>query len=286
MEPEAPLAEGEETREELLARAPVVPWDDDLSYWDKKEVMFNTSGLEFSHRFLGVGDGANMVSKATLDRMKMRTTIYTPQMPKEIKACRHPLKDGGLCPRRDLVKCPFHGVIVPRDEDGNVVLQPGVSKDRRTREEEAEDAKNADAGDIFAIYRQAINGKFKSASSSKKAALFGAITAAVSSSSKTTASGNGDRSKQKVTWEAIEDDISEALGAKRKRGKDESESSSSSKTKKKPSALINLNKLPETAKSRLEKRLNSRETRDQVEQDVREARSLRSRDSGLHKWRG
>ncbi|KAF9160685.1 hypothetical protein DFQ26_005277 [Actinomortierella ambigua] len=293
-EAEAPLEDGEETREQLLARAPVVPWDDDLSYWDKKEVMFNTSGLEFSHRFLGVGDGANMVSQATLDRMKMRTTIYTPQMPKEIKACRHPLKDGGLCPRRDLVKCPFHGVIVPRDEEGNVVSE--ASGTGQTREEEDEDAKKADAGDIFAIYRQAVSGKFRLASSSKKAALLGAITAAISSPSKTgtTGSGGGGRShKQSVTWEEIEDEVSEALGAKRKRGKGEPESSSSSSSpansktkKKKQSALINLNKLPESAKSRLEKRLGSRATRDQVEQDVREARSLRSRDSGLHQWRG
>merc|ERR1739845_152085 len=28
---------------------------------------------------------------------------------------------GRLCPRKDRVKCPFHGVIVDRDTDGNVV---------------------------------------------------------------------------------------------------------------------------------------------------------------------
>jgi len=70
---------------ELLARAPVVPWDDDLALWGKKEMTFNTSGLEYSHRFLGVADGSNMVSQATLDRMKMRTRFYDPQLPKVIK---------------------------------------------------------------------------------------------------------------------------------------------------------------------------------------------------------
>ncbi|KAF9586131.1 hypothetical protein BGW38_009401, partial [Lunasporangiospora selenospora] len=79
---------GGESREELLARAPVVPWDDDLAVWDKKEIAFNTSGLEFSHRFLGVGDGSNMVSQETLSRMKMRTTIYSPVVPQEIKVQR------------------------------------------------------------------------------------------------------------------------------------------------------------------------------------------------------
>ncbi|KAG0082132.1 hypothetical protein BGZ92_011907, partial [Podila epicladia] len=106
---------GEESREELLARAPVVPWDDDLAVWDKKEIQFNTSGLEFSHRFLGVGDGSNLVSDATLERMKMRTRIYTPDVPQVIKACRFPMSNGRLCMRRDLVRCPYHGPVVPRD---------------------------------------------------------------------------------------------------------------------------------------------------------------------------
>lgn len=77
---------------ELLARAPVVSWDDDLAVWDKNEMAFNNSGLEYSHRFLGVGDGSNLVSQATLDRMKMRTRVYSPQLPKVIKVSRwrHP----------------------------------------------------------------------------------------------------------------------------------------------------------------------------------------------------
>lgn len=48
-------------------------------------MAFNTSGLEYSHRFLGVGDGSNLVSQDTLDRMKMRTRIYNPELPSEIK---------------------------------------------------------------------------------------------------------------------------------------------------------------------------------------------------------
>ncbi|KAF8937109.1 hypothetical protein BGZ58_003247 [Dissophora ornata] len=83
--PPAERDDGEETREALMARAPVIPWDDDLAVWDKKEMAFNTSGLEYSHRFLGVGDGSNMVSQATLERMKMRTRIYDPELPEVIK---------------------------------------------------------------------------------------------------------------------------------------------------------------------------------------------------------
>jgi hypothetical protein len=31
------------------------------------------------------------------------------------------LKNGSLCPRKDLVTCPFHGPIIPRDEIGRPV---------------------------------------------------------------------------------------------------------------------------------------------------------------------
>jgi hypothetical protein len=34
------------------------------------------------------------------------------------QACRFPLGNGRLCPRRDRIKCPHHGVIVGRDEHG------------------------------------------------------------------------------------------------------------------------------------------------------------------------
>lgn len=32
--------------------------------------------------------------------------------------CRAPLRNGSLCPRSDRVKCPFHGPIIARDEQG------------------------------------------------------------------------------------------------------------------------------------------------------------------------
>ncbi|KAI8578428.1 hypothetical protein K450DRAFT_272843 [Umbelopsis ramanniana AG] len=108
-------------REELLKVAPVVEWGEDLYYWDKQDVQFNQSGLEYHHRFLGDGEGANKLSDETLQSLKMRAVYYNPQWPEKIKACRAPLRSGSLCPRRDLVTCPFHGPIIPRDEIGRPV---------------------------------------------------------------------------------------------------------------------------------------------------------------------
>ncbi|RCI04114.1 hypothetical protein CU098_005004, partial [Rhizopus stolonifer] len=114
-------------REELLKVAPFVEWGDDLYYWDKDHVQFNTSGIERSHRFMGVGEGSNEIPGHVLDELRKRPVYYKPQTVNEIPACRHPLHSGGLCPRRDLVTCPFHGKIIPRDEIGRPCDPTSVS---------------------------------------------------------------------------------------------------------------------------------------------------------------
>ncbi|KAI8983082.1 hypothetical protein BDB01DRAFT_792396 [Pilobolus umbonatus] len=108
----------DEQKEELLKRAPVVEWGEDLYYWDKKNVPFNTSGIEKSHRFMGVGEGDNEMPDQLLDELRKRPIYYESKYPTELRACNHPLHNGGLCPRKDLVTCPFHGRIIPRDELG------------------------------------------------------------------------------------------------------------------------------------------------------------------------
>ncbi|KAG0368110.1 hypothetical protein BGZ54_002633 [Gamsiella multidivaricata] len=283
-----------ESREELLARAPVIPWDDDLAVWDKKEMAFNTSGLEFSHRFLGVGDGSNLVSQATLDRMKMRTRIYDPQLPKVIKArfesryqkynvgfdqqqkyewtltllysfaqqaCRYPMSNGRLCMRRDLVRCPFHGPIVPRDEHGQTqrpTVEGGFIQDENFLNDEQE------------------------------ADLINRAIAAASGSSVSTSSSS-KMSKDKSTWEDIEDDVNHALGlekieSKRKRGQGGGLASKKKKTQKPPSALVNISKPVDTSRTRLLKHLGRKTTKDSVEHDRRSEKSELSKDARMHRW--
>ncbi|KAI8067219.1 hypothetical protein BDF21DRAFT_426066 [Thamnidium elegans] len=110
-------------KEELLKRAPVVEWGDDLYYWDKTNVQFNTSGLEKSHRFMGTGEGNNEMPQHLLEELRKRPMYYKSEIQKNTQECRHPLHNGGLCPRKDLVTCPFHGRIIQRDELG-VPLDP------------------------------------------------------------------------------------------------------------------------------------------------------------------
>ncbi|KAG0287434.1 hypothetical protein BGZ96_008640 [Linnemannia gamsii] len=253
--------EGEETREELLARAPLVPWDDDLAIWDKKDMAFNTSGLEYSHRFLGVGDGSNLVSQDTLDRMKMRTRIYNPELPNEIKACRFPMSNGRLCMRRDLVRCPYHGPVVPRDELGQIQLPPEEGGFVRPVDEELDDEQEA------ALIERAI-----------------AAAAPSSSSGKRPDSGKG-KSKDTSTWEDIEDDVHLALGLEkievpRKRG----QGVKKKKPTKPPSALVNLSKPTDSPRARLLRRVAGKASKDSVTQDERIEKSSSSRDARLNRW--
>ncbi|KAI7881282.1 hypothetical protein K492DRAFT_206977 [Lichtheimia hyalospora FSU 10163] len=110
-------------REELLKMAPVVERGDDLYYWDKSNVQFNSSGLERQHRFMGTGEGTNEMPEKLLEQLTKRATYYKDKIPNQLPACRAPLRNGKLCPRRDLVTCPFHGKIIPRDEIGQPIHQ-------------------------------------------------------------------------------------------------------------------------------------------------------------------
>lgn len=73
-------------KEELLARAPIVPYGADLDYWDKTDIPFNSSGLEFQHRFLGAGTGERQLSNDAVAHLKRRLIVLDPEeKPKDIQ---------------------------------------------------------------------------------------------------------------------------------------------------------------------------------------------------------
>lgn len=55
-----------------------------MYYWDKDHVQFNTSGIERSHRFMGVGEGSNEIPGHVLDELRKRPVYYKPQTVNEI----------------------------------------------------------------------------------------------------------------------------------------------------------------------------------------------------------
>ncbi|KAF2078372.1 hypothetical protein CYY_000356 [Polysphondylium violaceum] len=117
----------EERIEDLLKRAPVVPANPTLFYWGEKEIEIG-SGVQREHRFLGESD-APTISMSAFQSLNQMTAIYTPPPRKPSKPCNFPLKNGGLCPRKDFEICPFHGKIIDRDENGNPLNGGGDDND-------------------------------------------------------------------------------------------------------------------------------------------------------------
>lgn len=104
-------------RNKLLADAPVIEWGSFLNNWDSRtDILANQRGLELQSHWGRVDYDATIPAEKIAE-LNVRASLYKEDQP-EIQPCRAPLRKGGLCPRRDLKVCPFHGPIVPRDDEG------------------------------------------------------------------------------------------------------------------------------------------------------------------------
>lgn len=109
-------------RSKLLAEAPVIEWgsfSDDSSV--KRDVLINQRGMEFENHW-GRVDYDAVIPAEKIAELNLKATLYKEEQV-EIQPCRAPLRKGGLCQRRDLEVCPFHGPIIPRDNEGNLINQ-------------------------------------------------------------------------------------------------------------------------------------------------------------------
>ncbi|KAI3711472.1 hypothetical protein L2E82_41582 [Cichorium intybus] len=104
-------------KSKLMGEAPVMKWGSFLDNWgSNREFMANQRGLEVEGHW-GRVDHDAVIPANKIAELNIQATVYEEEH-KEIQQCRAPLKKGGLCPRRDLKNCPFHGPIVARDEQG------------------------------------------------------------------------------------------------------------------------------------------------------------------------
>jgi hypothetical protein len=132
---ELPSLEGGETgtnslRNKLLAEAPEMSWGSFLNNWgSNREVLANQRGLELESHW-GRVDYDAVIPAEKIAELNVHSTLYKEEQT-EIQPCRAPLRKGGLCQRRDLRVCPFHGPIIPRDDEGKPLNQ-NSSKDEIT----------------------------------------------------------------------------------------------------------------------------------------------------------
>lgn len=116
-------------RSKLIAEAPVMKWGSYLDNWGSNhDILANQRGLELEGHW-GRVDYDAVIPAEKIAELNVQTTIYKEEHV-EIQSCRAPLRKGGLCERRDLKVCPFHGPIIPRDEEGNPINQNSSSGEK------------------------------------------------------------------------------------------------------------------------------------------------------------
>ncbi|KAH7512074.1 hypothetical protein FEM48_Zijuj12G0051900 [Ziziphus jujuba var. spinosa] len=127
LESEGVGTESSSPRSKLLAEAPMVNWGPYLDNWgSKRDVLANQRGLELESHW-GRVDYDAVIPAEKIAELNVHATVYKEEQ-LEIQQCRAPLRKGGLCQRRDLRVCPFHGPITPRDDEGKP-LDQNLSKD-------------------------------------------------------------------------------------------------------------------------------------------------------------
>ncbi|KAI8027349.1 hypothetical protein LOK49_LG02G00121 [Camellia lanceoleosa] len=128
MDCEGSGTESNPQRSKFLAEAPVMKWGSFLDNWDKKrDVLANQRGLELENHW-GRVDYDAVIPAAKIAELNVQATVYE-EDPVEIQPCRARLSKGGLCQRRDLRVCPFHGPIIPRDDEGKPINQTSLTEE-------------------------------------------------------------------------------------------------------------------------------------------------------------
>ncbi|XP_027150650.1 UV-stimulated scaffold protein A homolog isoform X1 [Coffea eugenioides] len=128
-------------RSKLMAEAPVLTWGSFLDNWgSNQDVLANQRGLEIENHW-GRVDYDAVIPAEKIAELNLQAIVYKEE-PVEIQPCRAPLKKGGLCPRKDLRVCPFHGPIIPRDDEGrpiNLTSSPELGGGNSSGEEMSPD---------------------------------------------------------------------------------------------------------------------------------------------------
>ncbi|XP_031572194.1 UV-stimulated scaffold protein A-like [Actinia tenebrosa] len=117
-----------EKRSKLLEKAPVVPFDMDLYHWedpnyDPPKIIRSDN---FNNFWANSDMEAEQLFKEDKGSMLKRRITFGGKFEPVKWACHAPLPNGKLCPRKDRIKCPFHGLIVARDDKGNPVGERNI----------------------------------------------------------------------------------------------------------------------------------------------------------------
>ncbi|KAM8910201.1 UV-stimulated scaffold protein A isoform 2-T4 [Spinachia spinachia] len=130
--------------DQKVVEAPMVPFGLDLYYWGQEQPNAGKIiKMSSQHQFWVPIDVDEEVENKELLAESMSRFISFPGSFTPVKHyCSAPLDNGKLCERQDRIKCPFHGLIIPRDQKGRPCRQ-----EDRLREEKAKTTKREEQPD-------------------------------------------------------------------------------------------------------------------------------------------
>ncbi|XP_014283526.1 UV-stimulated scaffold protein A [Halyomorpha halys] len=130
-------------KKKLLEVAPKLPFDIDLYHWEDEKlatptmIATNTEGA----RFWGGGteDLVELPIPDGASALRTRVIEFAGEWKPVNHTCRAPLSSGKLCPRQDREKCPFHGIIVERDDTGKILNKEDEDKVAKSKPNDVPD---------------------------------------------------------------------------------------------------------------------------------------------------
>lgn len=142
-------------RSTLLTEAPVLNWGSFLDNWgSNRDVLANQRGLDLEGHW-GRVDYDAVIPAEKIAELNVRASVYEEE-PIETQPCRAPLRKGGLCQRRDLRVCPFHGLIVPRDDEGKPINESSAIEETAAKNQPEELTPNVDSNVVDQLLKQAV----------------------------------------------------------------------------------------------------------------------------------
>ncbi|GLD73802.1 UV-stimulated scaffold protein A isoform X1 [Lates japonicus] len=123
------------------ADAPVVPFGLDLYYWGQEQPNAGKIIKAASqHQFwVPIEVEEEVENEQLLAESKSRYISFPGRFTPVSHYCRAPLGNGKLCQRQDRLKCPFHGQIVPRDQEGRPCRQEDRLREEREERKKREE---------------------------------------------------------------------------------------------------------------------------------------------------
>ncbi|KAM6952068.1 UV-stimulated scaffold protein A [Lycodopsis pacificus] len=129
--------------------APVVPFGLDLYYWGQEQPNAGKIvKMSSQHQFwVPIDVDEEVENKELLAESRSRYISFPGSFTPVNHYCSASLGNGKLCQRQDRLKCPFHGPIIPRDQEGRVCRQEDrlrEEQEKRRKSEEQPDWRDAE----------------------------------------------------------------------------------------------------------------------------------------------